>query len=435
MIGASYRGASRLAMAWLAVPFALGLPHPAVADYRLQPGDVIELSVAGLPELHQTLPVQLDGSVEIARIGTIVVEGAPIDEVRSSIQSAFASRVLNFYGPDGREFMRTVESQDVAVVIAGYRPIWVSGAVVQPGEKPYQPRMTVRQAIASAGGVLSPLPPPSGVTYDPIKLREEYVVAWLDLAAQAVRRWRLDAELGDDSEFDASAIPPSPLPEQSLSRFLAGEEDIRRSRELDRQREVQFLEHTAELTDEEITTLAEQLKLEEQGEADDHAEYDRVQELLAQGRITNNRLVDARRALLFSGTRRLQTANDLMQARRRLAEYRRELEGIDHRRRVGILEELQTTMSKVAEARTRLGGVEEKLRLAGTVVPGMPELSGSPEITLIQRDGDGARKIAAGYEDEVSPGDVVEVVWRPNVPAAAEQTVHYDAAQGKWRAN
>ena len=145
---------------------------------------------------------------------------------------------------------------------------------------------------------------------------------------------------------------------------------------------------------------------------DDQAEYERAQELRNQGSLINTRVVEARRAVLFSATRRLQTANHLMQARRRLSEYRRKLERIDDRRRIDILEELQAAELKLAEERNRLRSVEEKLRIARAAVPGIPEPSGGVEITLIRRIADGPRPLRAGYEDEVMPGDVIEVVWR-----------------------
>ncbi len=402
----------------LAAVLALGLSSPVVAEYRLQAGDVIEISVIRLPELHQRLSVQLDGSIAIPLVGTLMVEGTSITDVRNSIQSAFASRLLTLPGPDGSELMRTVERRDVAVGIVQYRPIWVSGDVAQPGEQPFRPRMTVRKAIASAGGLRPPILPWPGPNYDPIALQDEYVARWLNLAAQVARRWRLRTELGDDSDFDAETIPSSPLPEDDLSRIINTEEKLHELRQLDYKRETQFFERAADLAEEEIASLSELLKIELQGEKDDQAEYERTQALLEQGRLINTRVIEARRAVLFSATRKLQTANDLMQARRRLSEYRRELERIGDRRRIGILEELQATELKLAEERTRLRSVAEKLRIAGTAVPGGSEPSGSAEITLIRLTAEGPRTVRAGYDDEVMPGDVVEVVWRQSGAAA-----------------
>jgi polysaccharide export outer membrane protein len=259
----------------------------------------------------------------------------------------------------------------------------------------------------------------SGPTYDALALQNEYASRWLGLAGQAVRHWRLRTELGDDAEFDAKTLPPPPVSGEPLSRILAIEEKLRESRRLEYEREAEFLERAAGLAEEEIASLAEQLKIEEQGVLDDQAEYKRAKDLLAKGKLTNTRVADARRSVLYSSTRKLQTANSLMQARRRLSEYLRDLERMEDRRRISVFEELQVTELKLAEERTRLRGVEEKLNVTGIAVPGLVEASGAADITLIRRAADGLRAIRAGYDDEVLPGDVVEVVWHQRGAVAA----------------
>src|SRR4051812_21146465 len=60
--------------------------NSARGEYHLQAGDVVEISVAGVPELRQRIPVQLDGTVTSPNFGTLSVEGAALSEVRSRIQ-------------------------------------------------------------------------------------------------------------------------------------------------------------------------------------------------------------------------------------------------------------------------------------------------------------------------------------------------------------
>src|SRR5689334_22952528 len=76
--------------------------NPARAEYRLQGGDVIEISVSGVPELRQRAPVQLDGSITFSVLGTFMVEGVEFSEVRGKIQSAVASKIFRLRTPDGR---------------------------------------------------------------------------------------------------------------------------------------------------------------------------------------------------------------------------------------------------------------------------------------------------------------------------------------------
>lgn len=395
-----------------AIALALGLSWSAASEYRLHAGDVIEVSLAGLPQFGQRAPVQLDGSITIPTIGTLDVEGVTLANVRELIQAAYTSRLLTLYASDGREFTRTVERDDVSAAIVQYAPIWVSGDVVRSGEHLFQPRMTVRQAIASAGGLRPPIMTTGGTLpqYDPIPLQSDYIASWLTLAGHAARAWRLRTELGETAEFDKTSIPAAPVPEDALTPILAIEKQIRELRQVDFDRERTFLGRSAALAEEQIKSLSERLELETQGELEDTEVYESAKELLRQGKLTNVRVVDARRSLLYSATRRLQTASELMQMRRRLDESRRSLEKLEDQRRLGIHEELRSIELKLAQEHARLQSLRAKLDLAGIAVPRGQEAS--PAITVVRRIDMKPVAFEAGYDDEVEPGDIVEVALR-----------------------
>src|SRR5712691_511603 len=165
----------------------------ARAEYRLQGGDVVEISVAGVPELRQRAPVQFDGSITFSLVGTLMVEGAPFSEVRSKIQSAVAGKIFRVRTPDGRELPRIFERDEVAAAIVEYRPVFVIGDVNRPGEQAFRPRMTVRQALASAGGFSAPARV-NTTPFDASNLRSEYITVWLTLAREHARVWRIKTE-------------------------------------------------------------------------------------------------------------------------------------------------------------------------------------------------------------------------------------------------
>ena len=68
--------AKRLRVKWLvpAVAFFLSV-LPASAAYKLEVGDVLEISVARVPELQHRVPVQLDGTISFPALGTIMAAG------------------------------------------------------------------------------------------------------------------------------------------------------------------------------------------------------------------------------------------------------------------------------------------------------------------------------------------------------------------------
>ena len=205
------RSTCSLKIGLLAVALCCSL-NSARAEYRLQGGDVVEISVSGVPDLRQRAPVQLDGSITFPVIGTFMVEGVDFSDVRGKIQSAVASKIFRIRSPDGREFSRTFEREEVAATIVEYRPVFITGDVTRAGEQPFRPRMTVRQALATAGG-FSALARGTATSFDMANLRSEYVTVWLNLAREHVRVWRIRTELGENIELDQKAIPPAPLPD------------------------------------------------------------------------------------------------------------------------------------------------------------------------------------------------------------------------------
>src|ERR1700692_4422247 len=66
---------------------------PAKAEYKLKVGDVIEISVARLPELKQRVPVQLDGTISFPLLGTLPVASLSPAEVQGKVQAVLAATV------------------------------------------------------------------------------------------------------------------------------------------------------------------------------------------------------------------------------------------------------------------------------------------------------------------------------------------------------
>ena len=160
-------------------------------DYRLTAGDVIEISAANAPELRQRVPVQLDGTISLPLVGTIPAEGLPFSELRNRIQLALASRVLRVRTPDGRELSRTVDRDEISVAVVEYKPVFVVGDVSRAGEQVFRPRMTVRQALASAGGLLNPAARLGANALDGLGLQSDYMTASVSVASEQARIWRI----------------------------------------------------------------------------------------------------------------------------------------------------------------------------------------------------------------------------------------------------
>jgi polysaccharide export outer membrane protein len=389
----------------------LGSTQLTRAEYRLQGGDVVEISVAGVPELKQRAPVQFDGSITFPLIGTLMVEGIPFSDIRSKIQSAVAGKIFRLRTPDGRELPRLFERDEIAAAIVEYRPVFVTGDVSRPGEQVFRPRMTVRQALASAGGFSAPARA-NTTSIDAANLRSEYITVWLSLAREHVRVWRIKTELGENVDLDRKAIPSAPVSDATLSHIVNLEIEYRATRDSDHERSKDFLRRSMQQADEHIKILSEQQQGEGEGLRADAQELQKARAAWGSGNLPSPRVAEARRAVLLSSTRNLQTTAQLMQVKRSRADLERELEKIDDQRRIRLLAELQDAAVKLVGERAKLQSAEEKLQLAGLPPPRASDAPGKPDISVFRSSANGTERLMVDSDSELQPGDVVEVALR-----------------------
>ena len=130
---------------------ALGAPRTATAaEYLLQPGDVLSLMIVGAPELTQRVPVEMDGEAWFPVIGGIPVAGTSLKDVRQRVSEAYSATGVNL--ASGVESVpQLVRPNQVHVTMAEYRPVFVTGELLQPRTIEFRPGLTLRQAVAMAG--------------------------------------------------------------------------------------------------------------------------------------------------------------------------------------------------------------------------------------------------------------------------------------------
>jgi polysaccharide export outer membrane protein len=108
--------------------------------YEVGPGDVLEVSVEGRPELSRLATVQPTGAVRLPRAGDVVVSGLSVAGIAVRLAPLLASPDL----PAPRVSVRVKEYQSQFV--------WVRGAVARPGRKPLRSGTRLVDALLDAGG-------------------------------------------------------------------------------------------------------------------------------------------------------------------------------------------------------------------------------------------------------------------------------------------
>ncbi|MGB0937971.1 MAG: polysaccharide biosynthesis/export family protein [Colwellia sp.] len=119
----------------------LSMVPKALADntYVLGPGDKVEIKVYGQEDLLTESLLGNSGTINYPFLGEIKVSGLSIKQLEALIYKGLK---------DGYFVEPNVNAQ-----VTEYRPFYIHGEVKKPGAYPYQPSMTVNQAVALAGGL------------------------------------------------------------------------------------------------------------------------------------------------------------------------------------------------------------------------------------------------------------------------------------------
>ncbi|MER8725826.1 polysaccharide biosynthesis/export family protein [Mesorhizobium sp. M0195] len=393
----------------------------ARVPYRLSAGDTVEIGIASISERTQRAVVQMDGTIALPEVGMVSVGGLTPAELQTRMQTILPTKIFHQRLPDGREQMIVIKPTDVTAVVAEYRPIYVTGDVLTPGQQAYRPLMTVRQAIAVSGGFSLLRSRANQVGPDPVDLRRDYESLWGEYTRDYFHSARLRAELQGKSTFDMQPPQGSPLSAGFASAIAQAEaEGLKLS--LDNfQKEQSFLDKSGKDAAAQTETLLERERAEADGVKADEDELARVRKAFESGNLTNTRLADVRRALVLSSSRALETSVELMRARRQQDDFARQRERNDNQRRIGLLTELKDTNVRLADVSARLRAASQKLQPTGAAALPLP-VAGEriqAEVTIIRKLGEEWRKQLAQEDTEVMPGDTIEVRFSSALENAA----------------
>ena len=113
---------------------------PGDSTYTLGSGDLISITVYGEPDLSfQEIQLTDSGSFSYPFLGEIHAKGRTSRQIESLISRGLKGDYLI--------------DPKVTVSIIEYRPFYMNGEVKKPGGYPFKPGLTLRKAIALAGGL------------------------------------------------------------------------------------------------------------------------------------------------------------------------------------------------------------------------------------------------------------------------------------------
>lgn len=127
-------------LVWVALGFfcTKGLAAESLSDYRLGSGDMIKITVFEEPDLGLEVRLSDAGTVSYPFLGELRVSGLTVGQLEDRITSGLKGDYL--------------VNPNVTVSVVEYRQFYIHGEVENPGGFAYLPGLTLRKAIALAGG-------------------------------------------------------------------------------------------------------------------------------------------------------------------------------------------------------------------------------------------------------------------------------------------
>lgn len=134
LAGCSHRGPNSSA------GLASSAPPVTVQEYRIQPGDQLDIKFFYNPELNEQLTVRPDGRITLQLVNEVLAAGKTPAELTDLLSKAYTAELTN---PKVAVIVRTSVADKV----------YVDGEVNRAGLIPLVGPMTLLQSISQAGGV------------------------------------------------------------------------------------------------------------------------------------------------------------------------------------------------------------------------------------------------------------------------------------------
>jgi protein involved in polysaccharide export with SLBB domain len=113
--------------------------RPVQNEYRITPGDVLDVKFFYNPELNETIMVRPDGRISLQLAGEIMAAGLTPEELKKALSDRYS---------------KDINRPDITVIVRSFnmQRAYIDGEVLRPGMLPLAGPVTVHQAVAAAGG-------------------------------------------------------------------------------------------------------------------------------------------------------------------------------------------------------------------------------------------------------------------------------------------
>jgi polysaccharide export outer membrane protein len=171
------------------------------------------------------------------------------------------------------------------------------------------------------------------------------------------------------------------------------------------------LEYGANLSRAGTSALTTEFQKENDGVAEDQKDLETMKGYYRSNTIPITRLLDAKRELILSSSRSLQTMSQLNQTMQQTSDLEEKQRELEAQRRMTLTAELQAGELKLASLRSQLNAAADKLLYASAIKSEFSTSLAKTRTATIYRIVDGkTTQNPIGDDGLLMPGDVIEVV-------------------------
>ncbi|MBR0858128.1 polysaccharide biosynthesis/export family protein [Bradyrhizobium liaoningense] len=361
--------------------------------------------------------VEPDGAISIPMLGRFVVKGRALDELRTDIAVSFMSMM-------GR-------SANVEIRIAERSPVYVLGAVKNPGAYKHVPGMIVLHAIALAGGLDRGEGSLTGLI-EGAREMERLRSATVQVEHLLVRRARLEAERDGATSLSVPVQLVALAKEKMATRtFIATENTILRAEQARRLQQVREVASKTDSARSEVEALRRKL---EQADAQRDMRLERLgdlQKLKDKGWATSTNVVALRTELSDIEAHRQDYLVQIAQAEARLMDAEEAGPRLSSEDAANLAKAIANIDKEIAAAQETMASARA---LAGVLQKKTNGATEAEAYEIVRQSREGPQTLSATEMSSLLPGDVIKVIAKttssvlPSLLAPAPQS---EPAQGR----
>jgi protein involved in polysaccharide export with SLBB domain len=389
-----------------------------VFDWRQTVGEVHEWSSVG-----GDYTVGPDGAVSLPLLGEVGAAGLTTAQLAHAISARLQARV------------GLAQPPDTSIEIMRYRPFYILGAVNKPGEYPYRPNLTVLEAVSIAGGLFRPGEEAySQLLGTAISTTGNLHAARNEIDVLTARRARLQAELANAGTISFPAELTQRRNDPEVAHLLQQETAAFDTWRDDTQAQLTAVSQYKLLLSRELGSLHTKAGDEDRELALIGGELRKIGSLVGRGLAIAPREFQLRQNQIELQGRRVDLDTAQLRAREEIGRADQRLLDLQAQWHNQILQDLQTTQSRLAQA--EINARTDTALLAATPIDGAG-FTADPNgdratvtYTLVRGAGGAMHATVVSEDAPVDPGDVIKVRRSFDQSGAAHSAAAGSAVSG-----